>query len=336
MKEVLGLDVGTSRLVAARKPGEGFQFDSQLNAFVTIPYSKMTEAALRKENVPYTLESGQIIVHGNESARFADLLQMETRRPMTKGVLNPNEAEGTGRLRQLIQTLLGDRKPGRITFTVPAAPLGQEESLTYHEATIQQILTDLGYRATAINEGLAVVYGELEASNYSGIGISCGGGLVNVCLAYLSVPVLSFSIPKAGDFIDSSAAAITGELATRVRLEKEESFYLNGHSGDKLQQVLTVYYDDMIKSIVGGLRDAFSNARNIPRLGRAIPLVLAGGSALPKGFRDRFEKTLREAEFPIQLSEIRLAESPLSTTAKGALIAALADDEEPLAARAGV
>ena len=64
------------------------------------------------------------------------------------------------------------------------------------------MLDELGYEATSINEGLAVVYGELEDSNYTGIGISCGGGLCNVCLAYLSVPVLSFSIPKAGDYID--------------------------------------------------------------------------------------------------------------------------------------
>jgi hypothetical protein len=52
---------------------------------------------------------------------------------------------------------------------------------------------------------------------------------------------------------------------------------------------------------------------------------LSGGTAMPKGFRDRFEKVLSESEFPIQLSEIRLAEDPLTTTARGALIAALCD-----------
>ena len=58
-----------------------------------------------------------------------------------------------------------------------------------------------------------------------------------------------------------------------------------------------------------------------------VPLVLAGGSALPRGFRDRFEKALRETDFPISLSEVRVAESPLNATAKGALVAALADGE---------
>ena len=82
----------------------------------------------------------------------------------------------------------------------------------------------------SINEALAVVYAELESSNYTGIGISCGGGLCNVCFTYLSVPVLSFSMKKAGDYIDTSAASMTGERANRIRILKEGSFHLNGSS----------------------------------------------------------------------------------------------------------
>ena len=121
-----------------------------------------------------------------------------------------------------------------------------------------RFLSDLGYEVKSINEGLAVIYSELESSNYTGIGISCGGGLCNVCVAYLSVPVFSFSIPKAGDYIDTSAAAITGERANRVRIVKEDSFHFNGFFADKLQQVLGVYYDEMIQSLVHGMKQAFS------------------------------------------------------------------------------
>lgn len=322
----IGLDIGTSRLVAARSAeGGAFEYQSQLNAFVTIPHTRMLELSLRRENVPYTLENGMLIVHGNESARFADLLQMETRRPMTKGVLNPDETEGTARLKQLIGTLLSGGQ-GRVYYTVPAVPLGTEESLTFHEAALKQILNELGYEAKAINEGLAVIYAELESSNYSGLGLSFGGGLVNVCMAYLSVPVLSFAVPKAGDYVDQSASAITGEFATRVRIAKEESFNLTAPPASKLDQVLTVYYDDMIKSVIAGLKEAFANTRNIPRLGRAVPMVLGGGTASPRGFRERFEKAVREAELPIAISEVRMARQPLTASAKGALVAALADE----------
>src|SRR5580700_7877042 len=307
----LGLDVGTSRIVVAQRAGNEFSYDSQLNAFVTIPFSKVTQSVLEREKIPHTSLAGDIVVHGNESEKFAGLLNAEIRRPMAQGVLDPKEPESLRMLREIVGSMLGSaagegRKDNRkVCFTVPAAPLGAEGSLTYHEATVRQILTEMGYQPTPINEGLAVIYGDLESSNYTGIGISCGGGLCNVCLAYLSVPVLSFSIPKAGDFIDSSAASVTGERPNRIRILKEKSFYLNGHFENKLQQVLSVYYDDMIHSLVAGMKNAFQGARNLPKLSRPIPLVLSGGTAMPKGFRDRFQAVLKASEFPIELTEIR-------------------------------
>ena len=324
----LGLDVGTSRVVMAQQNEVGrYDYRSQLNAFVALPYSKMTENVLRKENIPHMVEGDQLIVHGNESERFADLLQVESRRPMTKGVLNANEPSSGEMMKQLIGSLSGGA-PGAgrsLYYSVPAALLGEETNVTYHEATLGQILREMGYAPKAINEGLAVVYGEMEDTNYSGIGISCGGGLCNVCLAYLSVPVLSFAVPKAGDFIDQSASQITGELSTRIRITKESNFHINGHYADKVQQVLGVYYDDMIKSLVDGLNQTLANTRSMPRIAKPVPIVLSGGTAMPKGFRERFEKMLKESAFPLAVSEVRMASDPLTATAKGALVAALAE-----------
>src|SRR6266853_6136081 len=159
----IGLDVGTSRIVTARQANHEIRYDIQLNAFVTIPYSKMTESVLQKEGVPHTVQANEIIVHGNESERLADLLNKDIRRPMTRGVLNPDEPDSVRLIREITASLAGKAGKGeKLCFTVPAAPLGAEENLTYHEATIRQILNDLGFDAKSINEGLAVIYAELE------------------------------------------------------------------------------------------------------------------------------------------------------------------------------
>jgi hypothetical protein len=324
---VLGLDVGTSRIVVARRSAADLEYQSELNAFVSIPFSRMTQAVLEREHVPHTAGPNEIIVHGNESERFASLLNAEIRRPMSRGVLCAKEPESLRMLREILTNMLerGNPDQRKVCFTVPAAPLGAEESLTYHEATVKQILSETGYQSMSINEGLAVIYSELEASNYTGIGISMGGGLCNVALAYLSVPILSFSIPKAGDFIDASAAAVTGERANQIRLIKEDSFHFNGFFADKTQQVIGVYYDDLIRSLTAGLKDAFARTRNIPKFNRPIPIVLSGGTAMPPGFRDRFEKILWEQDFPLSISEIRMAQNPLYATAKGALVYGLSE-----------
>ena len=49
---------------------------------------------------------------------------------------------------------------------------------------------------------------------------------------------------------------------------------------------------------------------------------------MPKGFRERFEQLLGDKEFPFRVSEVRVAQNPLHSTAKGALVCALSDEEE--------
>jgi len=322
----IGLDVGTSRIVAASRAEGEFQFRSQLNAFVSLPFSQMTARTLQKEGILHVVQEPSLLVYGNESERFADLFHLEARRPMSGGVLNPAEPEALPLIRRIFQALgAGDGEPRRVCFSVPAPPLGSEATVTYHEAALRELLEEIGHETRGINEGLAVVYAELEDTNYTGIGVSFGGGLCNVSLAYLSTPLFSFSVPKAGDFIDANAAAVTNETATRVRIVKETAFHFNGHFADKIHQALGIYYADVIQGVVAGLHQAFSNALNVPKLGRAIPIVLSGGSTLAEGFRDRFEKALKERPLPVAISEVRPAAEPLNTTAKGALVAALAE-----------
>jgi hypothetical protein len=321
----LGLDVGTSRIVVARNRDKKYQYDAQLNAFITLPYSKLAKSLLEKESVFHEVAGDEIVVAGNDAQKFAEIFHVETRRPMLRGVLNPQEPHSLTVLRRIITKLAGVAgvRGQKIFFSVPAPTGTAEEGIAYHQASIGQILTELGYQAQPIEEGLAVVFAEMSESNYTGIGISCGSGLCNVCLSVLSVPVISFSVPKAGDFIDTQAAAVTGELSTRMRVHKENTFHLNGLSGDRVANALTVYYDDVIHTLTSTLRNTISSTQRLPKLDQSVPVVLSGGTAMPKGFLKRFETALRASDFPIRIAEVRISEDPLHSTARGALMAAL-------------
>lgn len=321
----VGLDVGTSRIVVARTGDKRPDCESQLNAFLTLPYSKLTESLLQRENVFHEVRDTELVVAGNDAQKFAEVFHVELRRPMLNGVLNAREPHSLLVLTMIIGKLVGRaaRQGQKVFFSVPAPGAGGESGIHYHQASIRQILTDLGYLATPIEEGLAVVFGELGGSNYTGIGVSCGSGLHNICLAVLSVPVISFSVPKAGDFIDAQASLVTGELATRLRVVKEQSFHLNGLTGDRVQNALNVYYQEVIEHLSECLRSHISNSQRLPKLEHSIPLVLSGGTAMPDGFIEHFNEVLQASEFPVRLSEVRLATDPLNSTARGALMAAL-------------
>lgn len=321
----IGLDIGSSRIVVARSAEKESQCEAQLNAFITLPWSRLTEQLLAGQNVFHEVHGEDIVVAGNDAEKFAEVFHVETRRPMLNGMLNPHEPHSLAVIRRIITRLLGTPPAGesqKVYFSVPAPDPVNDGNLAYHERSCREILTELGYQATAINEGLAVVFAEMESSNYTGIGVSCGSGMCNVCLAVLSVPVISFSIPKAGDFIDAHAAGATGEVSNRMRVRKEHSFSLNGFGGDLVQNALTVYYEEVVHSLLDALRENLSAARRLPRLEAPIPLVLSGGTVMPRGFFEFFKKVLSTCQLPVRLSEVRVSAEPLYSTARGALMAA--------------
>ena len=324
----LGLDIGTSRVVLASGQADNVKTRAELNAFITVPYSKFTENILKQNKVSYQLNGDERLqIFGNEAERFANFFNTEVRRPMLNGTLNPSEEYSLPVMQAIIQQLVRKTKSGdTLRFSVPgAARDAVSTDLVYHEAMLRDLLNGMGYASKAINEGLAVVFAELEQENFSGIGISCGGGMCNVCLAFMSIPVMTFSIAKAGDYIDRSVASVTSEGATRIRVIKEESLDLSRSPQSKYESALHVYYDDVILSLVEALRNSLSEAKNMPRIDKPIPIVLAGGTAKPKGFLGKFSQALKRDGFPLEISEIRLAQEPLTATARGCLIAALYD-----------
>ena len=84
-----------------------------------------------------------------------------------------------------------------------------------------------------------------------------------------------------------------------------------------------MYYQEVIANLAGTLRTHISATQRLPKLDQAVPLVLSGGTVMPKGFLEHFSAALRAQDFPVRLSEVRLSTDPLNSTARGALMAAL-------------
>jgi hypothetical protein len=134
----LGLDVGTSRIVVARSVDKKYQYESQLNAFLTLPHSALAESLLQRENVFHEVRDGDIVVAGNDASKFAEIFHVETRRPMANGVLNPREPHSLGVVRSIVTKLLGKANGDgqKVFFSVPAPVEGSDAGIPYHQASI--------------------------------------------------------------------------------------------------------------------------------------------------------------------------------------------------------
>ena len=92
-------------------------------AFITLPYSKLAQNLLTREDVFHEVVDNQIVVAGNDAHKFAEVFHVETRRPMLQGVLNAREPHGIHVIRRIITRLVGKASfEGRkLFYSVPAA-----------------------------------------------------------------------------------------------------------------------------------------------------------------------------------------------------------------------
>jgi hypothetical protein len=322
----LGLDIGTSRIVSADGP-KSQDTQTQLNAFVAVPASDMAENVLKQRNMVYERNCKNIYVYGNDSDFFASFLNTEARRPMQYGLLNPQEEMGQHILQQIIKRMVPQgRKNEMLCFSVPGKGQNANGNLVYHEAVLKSMFQSMGYTAKGINEGQAVVFSELQEENFTGIGISFGGGMCNVSISFMSMPMITFSVPKGGDYIDHNVATVLNETVTRVRLFKEEKLDLSRQPKEDLGRALHIYYEDMLQALIDRLRAELRASGQLPKIDRPMPVVLAGGTSKPSGFLQKFDSLLKAGgDFPIEISDVRMAKDPLTTTAHGCYIAAMSE-----------
>ncbi len=322
-KKAFGLDIGTSRIVSLKRDAAGNDVSQeQLNAFITIPDSEFVKEMLDKNEMDYTKIKNDIAVLGYDSQKFANIFNSEIRRPMKTGLLKPDESDAIPVIKEIIKLVIprSESMGQSMCFSIPAPQVGFESDLIFHEGILKKYLVGMGYNAKSITEGTAVVLSELSGDNFTGIGISMGAGMCNVCFSFLAVPVIVFSIPRGGDDIDTAVSRVTNETVNRVRGIKEESLDFTQTPKNNMENAFHIYYEDLIMSLLNHLSAVFSQAENLPKLTQAIPIVIAGGTCLPNGFKVKFDKILRQTNLPIEISEVRIDADPRRATANGALM----------------
>lgn len=317
----LGIDIGTANIVVAQKRGEREITRVQLNAYYTLSYSRMTEIALLNEGGMFVKANGKIHALGYQAENFANIVGGMVKRPIAGGLLNAREEHTTFIIRALLDKMIGDapNANSKICFSIPGEPLEGDGSIFYHQAILKKHLERKGYQAEAVNEGLAVVLSELAANNYTGVGISMGGGMCNVCFAYLAVPVVTYSIRKGGDYIDAMAAETVGAAPGEVRVAKENSLNLTQEPQNKIETSLHIYYEQLFEILAQSLQTQLGSTDRLPVLRDGVPVVLSGGAIMPPGAKQKFKQALDAVRLPVSISDIILAKQPLLATARGAL-----------------
>lgn len=334
-----GLDVGTSYIVLCKEEGAGnalftgnIIYKDFRDAFYilnppTAIASKMIEKGLSGK-VFIKDADGSFILLGKDAIEKAIEKNDTAKRPMYKGVVSAKEKDAKRVLAFILKEVVGQASTPqeKIVFCVPAQPVDQEGEdfdVGYHEDVVKTILSECGYNPSAINEAEALCYAELEDSDYTGIAVSCGAGMTNVCVMLNGEPTVTFSTTKSGDWIDRMSAVATGESDSVVQAEKETGSFIIGEPNDNpILAAVSAYYERLIDYTVKQLCSALDGHKSLPKFKHPLSIVVAGGTSQAKGYIQLFEQNLKENDFPLKIKEVRHARDPLHAVAKGCLIAA--------------
>lgn len=322
-----GLDIGTANLVCgARTLGGETIIRAQRNAFIDIVSNPFTKNMLTKLDVNYVVSDGALCVLGDPAFEFANIFNRNMRRPMKNGFISPEETDALPMIKILVENIVGPpREEGEVCyFSVPAEPIDMSMNVIYHKGIFEGILRRLGYNPRAMIEGHAVVFGELADEDFTGIGISCGGGLFNVCVCYKTVPAISFSICRGGDWIDENVARVTGVPVSRATFVKERGVNLAAPR-NRVEEAIAIYYRNLITYTLDALRHEFSRSRSLPTFPEPVVIACAGGTTLIEGFTEIFREEFEGSGFPIEVKEIRRAADPLNSVARGLLVASISE-----------
>jgi len=147
-----------------------------------------------------------------------------------------------------------------------------------------------------------------------------------VCASYKLVGSLNFSVARSGDWIDQNSASAIGTSISKVLKVKEDPCFnlLDPEKADpEIGPAIYWHYVAMIKYELQHLVREWSKMKNQLDFPEPIPIVLSGGTALIKGFKDiwiqELEKFQKKTPLPFKVKEIRMARDPLGAVARGLL-----------------
>lgn len=327
-----GFDCGTYNLVHCNRDGEGnFVYKREVNAFLELPlenrfvFNMMKQAGvplIERDKVAYAL--GEAAVNMTYT-----MSQLELKRPMIHGCVNPKEKDAFQIMSIMMHSLIDNvQKDGEtLYYCVPANAINQDTDAEYHQRILDAIFkayrSETGFKVDAhpINEALALVYAELAKKAYTGIGVSFGAGMVNLCYSMYGNPVFSFAIVNSGDWIDRQAAKATGESISFINKEKTK-VDLAKQPNTLVERAIATQYRLMIEHTVQGIKQGFSDITKTVRTDAPVDVVIAGGTSSPNGFADLLKETLEQTDLPIKIGDIIRPADPLFSVARGCLLAA--------------
>jgi hypothetical protein len=319
----VGLDIGTMNIIASRSRGNSVDTKRIRDVFIDLSEEQVGMLKLSGDT-SFVKKDGKCYVLGDDAANIANIFGRTLRTPLRKGVISAGEIEAMEMLKVMVGEVVGKAPEGGGVCYVssPGDPIDNDFDALYHQAVITDIVESYGWDTLTASESTAMAYSECANTQFTGLCMSFGHGMVNVSLVFKTIETLKFSVARSGSWIDEQTAKVTGKTPSQICAIKEKGIDLLAPVG-KEQEALAIYYKHLIKYVIHHFIERFRQVSNNISLPDEIPCVIAGGTSMPKNFVELVKQAInKEKGFPFPISEVRHASDPLNSISRGLLVMA--------------
>ncbi len=166
----------------------------------------------------------------------------------------------------------------------------------------------------------------------------------NISIMYAGMSALNFSVARGGDFIDQNVSRDCATTVAKAQYIKEhmsagidQSTQVVIKSGTaslkepailtREEQAVKTYYGVLIRYLLANIAKQFTDTTDMPNFPNPVPIVVGGGTSMIPGFIDILNEQFIQQEFPINISEVRHVDEPLTAVARGCFADALLEEE---------
>lgn len=323
----IGYDVGTYFLVTCHGKTEAntTAYNNQVNAYLELKdLAASTRKVLESLKKPMiqSEDKKSVLILGLDAIELAGDFGAKYQRPMQKGCVSsdPRSFEILAAMLTGMLNRITINEPTTLYYSKPANAISADTNVDLHGALLQGIFESYSAPASgkisvhAMNEAAAIIYS--DCPDKTGIAISTGAGMVNICYVKFGIPVFSFSIAQSGDFIDQSVAKATGEPEAVVNQKKLKCNIAKAPTS-QFELILKAQYELLIRSSIEKIIEGVTANMGAAAINRPVPIVIAGGVSSIDGFMDVFNRIFALYKFPIQVSEVRRAKEGIMAVAHG-------------------
>ena len=313
-----------------------WEFKTIRNVFVELSSFENDdiEQILKQNNWEYVVDNNHYFVTGEDSLKIARLFpEIKIRRPMQNGVLNKGEDKKMLIMASMIERAIGKAEDeNSVVCYCVSSPVVDSNDFdnTFHKNRLEGMIKRLGFIPKCVDEGIGVLFSERpvvttkegEEVPYSGLSISWGAGRTNAVLAYRGLQILGMSCNRGGDYIDKMVVQNTDAPISKVIHIKENKLDFNSLDyDDDIIFALSVYYQNLIEYVFKNFAKKFKE--NKSTFDFPIPIVIAGGTAMPPGFRDKVAEVVSKLDLPFEVGNITISKDPRNSVVKGLLTQAI-------------